>query len=207
MQDENEAISALTGLSLNHILSDLSLPSGSGLSNQLGISGLPSITSNQIYGGGWDDDGAVGIGAGEDYEDEVDLELEQDEDDVDVKMEEDSMYGSQRAPRRVKIVKRLVERPKSVYERFPTYEKDKILDFTDLFKGYTVHKSRISKRPFHGELYTVQLSGHALTKCFSRYCVSAEEGSSKRVLKEYCGRCRTAGRVQACGRSGSIRQY
>jgi transcription initiation factor TFIID subunit 1, fungi type len=136
---------------LTHILSDLSLPSGAGLSNQLGISGIPSITSNQIYNDSWDDDGAVGLGTGEDYENEVDLELEQDQDTFDVKMEEESMYGSEKPPRRVRIVKRLVERPKTVYERFPTFEKDKILDFTELFKGYTVHKSRISKRPFHGE--------------------------------------------------------
>jgi hypothetical protein len=66
-------------------------------------------------------------------------------------MEEDSMYGSERAPKRVKVIKRLVERPKSVYERFPTFEKDKVLDFTELFKGYTVSKSRVSKRPFHGQ--------------------------------------------------------
>jgi hypothetical protein len=52
--------------------------------------------------------------------------------------------------RRVRVVRRLVERPKTVYERFPAFEQDKILDFSELFKGYTVKKSRISKRPFNG---------------------------------------------------------
>ena len=49
-----------------------------------------------------------------------------------------------------RIIRRLVERPKTVYERFPTFEKDRVLDFTELFQGNTVHKSRISKRPFNG---------------------------------------------------------
>ncbi len=53
--------------------------------------------------------------------------------------------------KRKRVIRRLVERPKTVYERFPTFERDKVLDFTELFKGYTVQKSRISKRSFYGE--------------------------------------------------------
>ncbi|KAF8445744.1 TAF1 transcription initiation factor TFIID subunit TAF1 [Boletus edulis BED1] len=48
--------------------------------------------------------------------------------------------------KRVRIVKRLIERPRTVYERFPGFEKDRVLDFSDLFKGYTAKKSRITKR-------------------------------------------------------------
>ena len=49
--------------------------------------------------------------------------------------------------RRVRIVRRLVERPRTVYERFPSFEKDKVLDFTELFQGFAVKKSRVVKRP------------------------------------------------------------
>jgi len=150
MQDESDAISALTGFSLDHVLSGLSLPSGSGLSNQLGISGLPSLSSNQIYSEKWDEDGAVGAGEGEDYEDEVDREIEEEEDEVTpVKQEVVSPLTNLLKERRVRIVKRLVERPKSVYERFPSFDKDKILDFTELLKGYAVKKPRVVKRPLH----------------------------------------------------------
>jgi transcription initiation factor TFIID subunit 1, fungi type len=150
-QDENEVISALTGFSLNHILTDLSLPSGSGLANQLGISANPSLNSSQIYSDKWDEDGAVGPGQGEDWEDEVDRELENEEfDESPIKMEVDSPSGVRQKQRRVQVVKRLVERPKTVYERFPAFERDKVLDFSELFKGYTGKKSRLVKKPFHG---------------------------------------------------------
>jgi len=148
-QDENEAISALTGFSLNHILTDLSLPSGSGLSNQLGMTGNRSLNSSQIYSDKWDEDGAVGPGQGEDWEDEVDRELEAEFDHSPVKMEVDSQRATRQKEKRVRVVKRLVERPKTVYERFPAFEKDKVLDFTELFKGYTGKKSRLAKKPFH----------------------------------------------------------
>ncbi|KII94163.1 hypothetical protein PLICRDRAFT_132642 [Plicaturopsis crispa FD-325 SS-3] len=148
MADENDAISALTGFSLDHILSGLSLPSGSGLSNQLGISGISSLNSRQIYNDEWDEDGVVGPGEGEDYEEEVDREMLEadDEDEAPVKTEVHSPDGMRPRERRVRVVRRLVERPKSVYERFPAFEKDKVLDFSELFKGYAVRKSRLSKR-------------------------------------------------------------
>ena len=71
---------------------------------------------------------------------------EEGEDEPHVKMEVESPRMGRRE-RRKKVIKRVVERPKTVYERFPTFEKDRVLDFTELFKGYTVHKSRLSKRP------------------------------------------------------------
>jgi transcription initiation factor TFIID subunit 1, fungi type len=137
----------LTGFSLDHILSDLSLPSA-GLSNKLGISGIPTLSSSQIYNDKWDEeDGAVGAGEGEDFEDEVDRELKEEEEEEDpVKME----VMSPTAPlkeRRVRVVRRLVERPKTVYERFPSFEKNKVLDFTELFQGFAVNKSRVVRRP------------------------------------------------------------
>ena len=94
----------------------------------------------------------VGAAEGQDWEDEVDRELaeEEEEDEGLVKMEVVSPTMGQR-PKRKRIIRRRVERPKTVYERFPTFEKDKILEFTELFKGVTVHKSLVSKRPFTGE--------------------------------------------------------
>ncbi|KAI0361004.1 atypical/TAF1 protein kinase [Trametes cingulata] len=155
-QDENDVIATLTGFSLNNVLSGLDLPTGPGLSNQLGISGVPTLSAKQIYNDRWegeDDDEVVGPGEGEDWEDEVDRELaeEETEQDGQVKMEVESPTQMGPKQKRKKIIRRLVERPKSVYERFPTFEKDKVLDFTELFKGVTVHKSRLSKRPFSVE--------------------------------------------------------
>ncbi|KAI0347944.1 hypothetical protein BDW22DRAFT_1350061 [Trametopsis cervina] len=151
-QEENDAIAALSGFGLDTVLSGLDLPTGPGLSNQLGISGVPGFTKNQIYNERWEDEEAIGPGEGEDWEDEVDRELEEEEEQdgalVKTEMESPRMGRKERKKR---TIRRLVERPKTVYERFPTYERDKILDFTELFKGYTVPKSRISKRPFHLE--------------------------------------------------------
>ncbi|KDQ63334.1 hypothetical protein JAAARDRAFT_29354 [Jaapia argillacea MUCL 33604] len=152
-QDESDIIGALTGFSLDRVLTGLSLPTGAGLSNKLGLSGLAALNSTQIYNDEWEDEGAVGAGVGEDYEDQVDRELEEEgvPEATPVKMEFDSPGGIPAKERRVKVITRLIERPKTVYERFPTFEKNKVLDFTELFKGYTVHKSRTSKRPFHVE--------------------------------------------------------
>ena len=96
----------------------------------------------------------MGPGEGEDWEDEVDRELEAEGSDEggQVKMEVESPQQVGPKERRKRIVRRLVERPKTVYERFPTFEKNKVLNFTELFKGYTTHRSRVSKRPFQGML-------------------------------------------------------
>ncbi|KAL0578462.1 hypothetical protein V5O48_003511 [Marasmius crinis-equi] len=153
--DENDAISALTGFSLNNILGDLAIPS-TGLSNQLGLSTTQSFTSNQIYNDRFDDndEDAVGADQGEDWEDQIDAEMAAEginggADGNEIKVEAESPRALKE--RRVKVVRRLVERPKSVYERFPAFEKNKVLDFSELFKGYTVQKSRLGKRPFHIE--------------------------------------------------------
>ncbi|KLO20695.1 hypothetical protein SCHPADRAFT_897954 [Schizopora paradoxa] len=157
-QDENAAISALTGLSLDHILQGLSLPAGQGLSNRLGISGIPALSSKEIYNDRFDEDEESIIGAeqGEDYEDEVNRELEnevEEEEEGYVKMEaEAGMFPEPaRKEKRTKIIRRLVERPKTVYERFPAFELGKTLNFTELFKGNVAKKSRIGKRPLQVE--------------------------------------------------------
>ncbi|KDR85407.1 hypothetical protein GALMADRAFT_234262 [Galerina marginata CBS 339.88] len=152
-QDENDAISALTGFSISHVLGDMALPVGDELSNRLGISGIPALNRNQIYSEKWDEDDVVGPEQGEDWEDEIDREMREEEesDGASVKQEAHSPNGVRPKEKRTRIVKRLVERPKSVYERFPAFEKDKTLDFSELFKGYAVRKSRLSKRPYQVE--------------------------------------------------------
>jgi hypothetical protein len=118
----------------------------------LGISGIPALNSTQIYSEKWDEDDAVGPEQGEDWEDEIDREMrEEDESDGTFIKQEVHSPGVRQKQRRTRVVKRLVERPKSVYERFPAFEKDKILDFSELFKGYAVRKSRLLKRPYQGQ--------------------------------------------------------
>lgn len=143
----------MTGFSLNNVLQGLSLPAGGSLTSSLGITGLPALDASQIYNDKWDEDEeAVGADQGEDYEDEVDRELENESFAGDVvKVEAQSPVSMRLKEKRVTIVKRLIERPKTVYERFPDFEKNKILDFSDLFKGYTGKKSRTTKRPLAGQ--------------------------------------------------------
>lgn len=153
LQEETDVISTLTGFSLNNVLQGLSLPTSSGLTSSLGISGLPALEASQIYNDKWDEDEeAVGADQGEDYEDEVDRELENESFGGDVvKVEAQSPVSMRLKEKRVRIVKRLIERPRTVYERFPGFENDKILNFSDLFKGYTGRKSRVTKRPLTGQ--------------------------------------------------------
>jgi hypothetical protein len=149
--------SALTGFGLDSVLGSLDLPSGTGLSSQLGIGGVRNIAEQ------WDDDGAVGRGEGDDWEDEITAELANEDTTTTpafpdtgmgiVKAEEPIFDGAMLFPmkeRRVRVVRRLVERPKTVYERFPGFEKDRSLAFTEMFQGHATMKSRVSKRPFHG---------------------------------------------------------
>jgi transcription initiation factor TFIID subunit 1, fungi type len=151
-QEESDVFGALSGFGLDSVLGSLDLPSGTGLTNQLGIAGVQNIPE------GWDDDGAVGRGEGDDWEDEITAELANEDttlpDASIVKAEEPLFDGAMLFPmkeRRVRVVRRLVERPKTVYERFPGFEKDRVLAFTEMFQGHATMKSRVSKRPFHGE--------------------------------------------------------
>ena len=136
-------MSALSGFGLDHILQGLDLPSTSGLGNHLGIS--------NISGFSWADN--IYSGQGDDWEDEVDREVrgETDYHEALPVKKEDTPPSVGPPKRKTRIVKKFVERPKTVSERFPTFEKDKVLDFSELFKGFAVKKSRITKKPFNGE--------------------------------------------------------
>ncbi|KIY67523.1 TAF1 transcription initiation factor TFIID subunit TAF1 [Cylindrobasidium torrendii FP15055 ss-10] len=147
-KDENDVINALTGFSLNNILDGLSLPGGAGLSNQLGISGS-NLSSKQIYNDDFDED-AIGNDQGEDWEAQIEHEFENEVVD-DSAMQYMQARQVKTKEKRIHVVKKLVPRPKSVYERFPAFEKDRVLDFSELFKGNTISKSRLAKRPFQIE--------------------------------------------------------
>jgi transcription initiation factor TFIID subunit 1, fungi type len=83
----------------------------------------------------------------------VDRELkEEEEEEEPVKMEVVSPMAPPKQ-RRVRVIRRLVERPKTVYERFPSFEKNKVLDFTELFRGFAVNKSRVVRRPLQCMLF------------------------------------------------------
>ncbi|GJE86188.1 atypical/TAF1 protein kinase [Phanerochaete sordida] len=185
--EENSVIAQLTGFSLDNVLTGLDLPSGPGLSNQLGISGVPSFTKNQIYGERWDDEEAIGPGQGEDFEDEVNRELEQEEEeeeDGDAYVKEEVVSPRMaRKEKRTKTIVRRVERPKTVYERFPTFEKDRVLDFTELFKGYTVPRSRISKRYFTVEPAYPKRKEHPKSFLEGIVGESQRQAQSKRVAE------------------------
>ncbi|KAJ7899019.1 TAF1 transcription initiation factor TFIID subunit TAF1 [Mycena leptocephala] len=132
-QEENEVVSAQTGFALTNILGDL-VPSSASLKNRLVLDGTSPLNSDQIYGDKWDG--------------QEDVEMaEEDDDDVSPVQ----FTGAFKPERSVKIIKQRVERPKSVYELFPTFDTTKILDFTELFKGSTLQRPRVSKRPFHIE--------------------------------------------------------
>ncbi|TRM65919.1 hypothetical protein BD626DRAFT_486234 [Schizophyllum amplum] len=103
---------------------------------QLGLSTSNAFSSDQIYNDVYEDD----YGPFEDDDEEPEP------------VQQAPKPAPQPKQKRVRVVKRIVERPKTVYERFPTFEKNKVLDFTELFRGETVRKSRISRRPFHVEM-------------------------------------------------------
>ncbi|GJJ09780.1 hypothetical protein Clacol_004004 [Clathrus columnatus] len=143
--DESQALSSLSGFGLDHVLRGLNLP-GTGNLSQLGIPGLGGTS-------GWETN--IYSGQGEDWEDEVDAEVRREEDVLDVEPAEEEKQepeAHEEKKRKTRIVKKLVERPKTVYERFPTFAPDKVLDFTELFKGFAVKKSRITKKPFNVEI-------------------------------------------------------
>ncbi|KAH9950995.1 hypothetical protein B0H21DRAFT_720844 [Amylocystis lapponica] len=122
--------------------------------------------SNQLEYKAWDDPDAVGPGEGQDWEDEVDREFEQ----------EESEDGAQ--------MHRKEKRTRTVYERFPTFEKDKILDFTELFKD--------TLRPFHVETF------YPRKKEVPRGFLAAVVGDTERQVENQ--------RVEQVVASGSVEQ-
>ena len=110
--------------SLNR-LTDSSLPSGPNLAGQLGISGIPSLfsgrstTKNRTTTTTTARSGAVRCGEGLRRR-----RLWDDQEDFDVKMEKENVSEEERPLKRMKTVTRLIERPETVYERYPTFGKD-----------------------------------------------------------------------------------
>lgn len=177
--DEDLFPSSLTGFGLDLVLASLQLPSTSALGNQLGLSGLDSDTTTRLFSG-FAEEGAIGKGEGEDYEDEVDLEIKREEQediwgsetdggphpllpattersplhDDEPLNDEDDIFGEPARKKRRKMKKtRIVEekRPPDVLELFPDFEPGKILNFTELLKGHTLKKSRVKYRPYNGK--------------------------------------------------------
>ncbi|KAG8862822.1 hypothetical protein FRB96_000832 [Tulasnella sp. 330] len=187
MEDDDFNPTALSGLGLDSILADLELPSSSSLGNQLGLTGLSSFTSGRIFSG-FAEDGAIGVGEGDDFEDEVDQEImdeggqsyagqERLDMDQDVKIEavtpyigaavhsprdlpmgdDEDLFGPEpprKKPRRerTRTIRNVVPtRPINVKELFPSFEPGKILNFTELFKGRAIKKSRVKHKPLNVE--------------------------------------------------------
>jgi transcription initiation factor TFIID subunit 1 len=152
LQDESDVISTLTGFSLNHVLDGLQLPAGTNLSNQLGISGISTLSSTQIYNDKWEDEEeAIGADQGQDWEAEIDKEMLEEVEGERASVKREVMSpGFQPKLKRTRVIKRLVERPKSVYELFPSFDRGKILNFTEILKGNTARKSRLGKRHYLG---------------------------------------------------------
>lgn len=154
--DESTAILALSGFGLESVLGELDLPTGG--SDRLGLSGISALTAGQISSDKFGDtDETIGLGQGRDWEDEVDREIgREDYTPRSSAMKPLTLLSSRgvvpQKRKRTKVIRKVVERPRSVYERFPAFEKDRTLDFSELFKGFIVQKPSVSKRPFNCEL-------------------------------------------------------
>jgi hypothetical protein len=156
-QEEDRAVSALSGFGLNQYLAGAGLPTGAHVyADPLGFSGLMSHATTELH----DPDSSeasispVLAGVGMDLEDALEgdpLELGAEPDEQE---QQHHLEGSKRQerPKKMRTKTRMVEKPKTVYERYPSFRPGKVLDFSELFKGYINRKSRVSKRPFHGKL-------------------------------------------------------
>ncbi|KZV94138.1 hypothetical protein EXIGLDRAFT_767429 [Exidia glandulosa HHB12029] len=160
--DESAAVSALTGLGIDSILAEMGM-STEGL-DRVGLANRSALSTKQIYQDVSDEEEeAIGMDQGRDWEDEVDREIVREPHFTLPPLPGPSSRALQppapprpvvaqppRGEKRKKtiIVRREVEKPKTVYELYPAFERDRVLDFSELFKGFVVNKSRISKRPF-----------------------------------------------------------
>ena len=127
---------------------------------------LPNINGLGLFidplAGGGDDDGAVGVGEGDEWEDEVDLEIQRG--DIlpgaysppmnDMAMDGlDYLFQSEpprKRRRKSRVAKAERMRPKDVQELFPSFEPGSVLNFTELFKGRIVAKSRTKMKKYNG---------------------------------------------------------
>ncbi|KZV87746.1 hypothetical protein EXIGLDRAFT_620250 [Exidia glandulosa HHB12029] len=132
--------------------------------DRVGLANRSALSTKQIYQDVSDEEEeAIGMDQGRDWEDEVDREIVREPHFTLPPLPGPSSRALQppapprpvatqppRGEKRKKtiIVRREVEKPKTVYELYPAFERDRVLDFSELFKGFVVNKSRISKRPF-----------------------------------------------------------
>jgi transcription initiation factor TFIID subunit 1 len=121
----------------------------------LDFSGGLGLDLGQSFDPSWAyEDGAVGTGQGDDWEDTVDQEIGDEDEPMDDVKEEIASPGlfspaaSPKPPRR-RLVKKtrtiVVERKPTVKDMFPTFNPTGTCDFTELFKGRVPSKSRIHK--------------------------------------------------------------
>jgi hypothetical protein len=134
--------------------------------NQLGLTGLGVPDFSKWSGG----EGAIGAGEGEDLEDEVDLEIKDevetpplfsgDEDpwNSSAKRKNDAEEGPRKKRRKRKIRETSTTAQPSVEKKldlfkdiYPSYRKDAILDFTELFRDKVIRKPRLKVRPIQGK--------------------------------------------------------
>ena len=167
LQEESDALADIAGLDLGGVLREMGETSD-GLDALLGgVRGTGVLSRKQIYKDdddeGGDDDGEyIGMERGDDWEDEVDKEIERDDPQPRGPMQALQLVSHQQAqaqqPQGTKrkkriIVRRAVERQKSVYELYPDFEHNGVLQFTKLFHSAPGYKSRISgDRNFQGSL-------------------------------------------------------
>jgi transcription initiation factor TFIID subunit 1, fungi type len=144
--EESKAIAALSGLGLNSFLSAEGLPATDIYADQLGLSRAALFNERNAEA----DEDAIGADVGEDMEEDVEPELYPEPESQQAGTSAQGALNGAPKKKKVRVVKRMVERPKSVYERYPSFRPGNTLAFSELFKGYINRKSRISKRPFHG---------------------------------------------------------
>ncbi|CAE6501787.1 unnamed protein product [Rhizoctonia solani] len=126
----------------------------------LDFSGGLGLSLGQSFDPSWAyEDGAVGTGQGDDWEDTVDKELEDEPmDEVKEEIASPGLFSPAASPKpRRRLVKKtrtiVVERKPNVKDMFPAFEPTGTCDFTELFKGKVPSKSRIHKaRMFRSEL-------------------------------------------------------
>ncbi|KAG9120248.1 hypothetical protein FRC07_004344, partial [Ceratobasidium sp. 392] len=128
---------------------------GLDFSGGLGLSlGDPSTSFNPAWAY---EDGAVGTGQGDDWEDTVDAEMGDGDQDEEIKAEAASPgLFSPPAPRK-RLVKKtrtvVIPRKPNVRDMFPAFDPAQPCDFTELFKGRVPTKSRANKtRMFRSEV-------------------------------------------------------
>ncbi|KAH7107045.1 hypothetical protein BKA62DRAFT_685859 [Auriculariales sp. MPI-PUGE-AT-0066] len=152
--DTRGALDALTGFDLSGVLEELG-ESSSGLDQMnLGFGrGSNALSRKQIYkdnDNSDDDADVVHMDTGRDWEVEVDQELERDEPQPFAPMRPLSAPQQPAPPpqgtkrKKTIIVRRPVERQKSVYELYPDFEHNGVLQFTKLFRTAPAYKSRLS---------------------------------------------------------------